>query len=512
VKSAKVSYRKRLIGAISILAFVTSVSPPAAADDLKIPCGATSFYNLILPSGVVQGGQKCEGSVNIDSRAKVIGKDAFAGSRIKDVNIPNTVTTIESGAFAYTNLTSINIGNAVDTIGFEAFRGSKFQKILLPISLKYIGESSFADTYFTNITIPNSVLSIGPTAFAREDSGATLEEIFLPASVRSIGYAAFVRAGLQRVVIGSGIETIPASAFEGNQIREVIIPKNVKYIQAFAFRRNPLDSITFSEGLQLVDSEAFAYTNVVKLSLPTTLTQIGTRAFANNTRLKELDISDFYEGSIAVDGTQTVGDVFAEDYSIQKIAYCGKITGFYVSPTCEGARKVNASERTTVESQRAVEEERQRQEAQITFEKEQERNIADAIKKAATSDAPITIKVTGQIPNCPGDFQQVMELKPVRSARGLTIFCKSIVKPEAERSEAAQKQKLEQEKASATDTKPQEPKTSQTSDASQVVGPPKPSLRSSSIKKSSTTCIKGKARKIVTGINPKCPKGYAPKK
>lgn len=512
MKFAQVLNKKILISAISILAFVTNFSHPASADDLKISCGATSFYNLTLPSGVVQDGQKCEGSLNIDFRAKVIGKDAFAGSKIKDVIIPNTVTTIESGSFSYTNLNSINLGNAVETIGFEAFRGSKFQKILLPNSLKYIGESSFADTYFANITIPNSVFSIGRTAFAREDSGATLEEIILPASVKSIGHAAFVRAGLKRVVIGSGIETIPSSAFEGNQIREVVIPNNVKYIQAFAFRRNPLDIITFSEGLQLVDSEAFAYTNVEKLSLPTSLTQIGTRAFANNARLKELDISDFYEGSIAGDGTQIVGDILAENYSIQKIVYCGKITGFYVSPTCEGARKVNAIERTTVKNQQAVEEERQRQEAQIDFEREQERNIADAIKRAATSDVPITIKVTGQKPNCPGDFQQIMELKPIRSARGLTINCKSVVKSEAERREAAQKQKLEQENSSATDTKPQEPRASQAPDASQVAGPPKPSLSSSSVKKSSITCIKGKTKKIVSGINAKCPKGYALKK
>ena len=491
----------------STMTFLSATS--ASAEELFIPCGGTATYQLTLPTGAVQNGQKCQGSLKLDSRARVIGKNAFSFSKITDAELPDGVTSIEAGAFSYTNLNFITLGKSIESLGFEAFRGSKFLSIELPPSLKYIGESAFADTYFRRITIPNSVVSIGTTAFAREDSGAPLDEVALPDSVKTLGSAAFVRAQIQKISIGAGLETIPASAFEGNRIRELIIPKNVKYIQAFAFRRNPIEKIQFSEGLLLVDSEAFSFTNVETLTLPQTLVSIGTKAFANNSKLKELDISDSYEGSIAPDNTPTVGDVFAEDYALQRIFYCGKASGFYVKPTCDGVRKSAASKRAAEESQRVDDEEKQRQAAQSAFELEQRNGIADAIKRAAISDVPITIKVTGENPICPEGFQLMINSKPAKGPRGITILCTSQVKPEAERLEAMRKQKLEESSTS----KPEPTATEKALPQPQVKAEPSPSPKVVPVAKPKTkmsiTCVRGKLKKVVTGVAPKCPKGYS---
>ena len=82
--------------------------------------------------------------------------------------IPNTVTTIERGAFyRCTGLTSIKIPNNVTNIGEFAFCGC---------------------ASLTNIVISNSVTSIGMCAF---DDCTSLTSIVIPDSVTSIGFYAF---------------------------------------------------------------------------------------------------------------------------------------------------------------------------------------------------------------------------------------------------------------------------------------------------------------------------------
>lgn len=496
---------KAKIAIVSLLAIAQLAPLPAQAEEVQVPCGASAFYQITLPAGVALGGGKCEGALSVDSRVKIIGKGAFNSSKITSVVLPDGVISIEDSAFSYLNLTSISLGKSLQSIGFEAFRGSRFSSVELPETLRTIGESAFADTYFRTIKLPASLETIGRTAFAREDSGAVLESIALPNSLVNLEYAAFVRSGLKKLTLGSGLNTISASAFEGNQLTELTLPSNIKFIQAFAFRNNPIEKITFSEGLQLVDSEAFSKIKVEKLLLPQSLVSIGTMAFARNPLLKEIDLSDNFEGFTRSDKTQTVGDIFSESYAIQKISYCGVATGFYVPATCDGERKAKAVARQKSESDRIAAEEKEKAAIQSSFEVEQAKSIAEAVKKAAVSDVPITIKVTGQNPTCPADFQLVPGVKS-SNARGTTILCQSIVKSEAERNAAREQQKIEEEKArsevAASSAKPLNAETSK------AVSQSTPTVN----KRISITCVKGKATKVVSGASPKCPKGYTVRK
>ena len=95
--------------------------------------------------------------------------DAFSDcSSITSVNIPNSVTSIGSGAFQNcSGLTSITLPNSVTSIGEVAFQNcSGLTSITLPNSVTSIGNYVFYNcSGLTSITLPESITSIGSGAF-----------------------------------------------------------------------------------------------------------------------------------------------------------------------------------------------------------------------------------------------------------------------------------------------------------------------------------------------------------
>ena len=99
-----------------------------------------------------------------------IDNDAFAGNQLTSVTIPNSVTGIGSGVFAYCgNLTGIIIPDSVkSSIGNSAFRNcSNLTNITIGSGVTYIGWNAFQGcTSLTSVTIPDSVISIERGAFS----------------------------------------------------------------------------------------------------------------------------------------------------------------------------------------------------------------------------------------------------------------------------------------------------------------------------------------------------------
>ena len=108
-----------------------------------------------------------------------------------DVTIPNSVTTIDYGAFSgCSNLTNITIPDSVTTIGYYAFSDcSSLTSVIIPDSVTTIGDSTFSYcSSLTSVTIPDSVTTIDYSAFS---GCSSLSSITIPDSVTTIGYYAF---------------------------------------------------------------------------------------------------------------------------------------------------------------------------------------------------------------------------------------------------------------------------------------------------------------------------------
>ena len=138
------------------------------------------------------------------------------GEEIKDLVIPNSVTSIGKWAFEYcSGLTSVTIPNSVTSIGDYAFRDcSGLTSVTIPNSVTSIGDGAFGScTGLTSVTIGNSVTSIGDGAFG---SCTGLTSVTIGNSVTSIGNSAFSGcSGLTSVTIPNSVTSIGNNAFYG---------------------------------------------------------------------------------------------------------------------------------------------------------------------------------------------------------------------------------------------------------------------------------------------------------
>lgn len=113
------------------------------------------------------------------------------GSTLKDVKIPNNVTSIGNYAFSYCKgLTNITIPDSINSIGISAFSGcSDLISVIIPGSVTSISELTFGGCYkLMRATIESGVTFVGEKAF----SGCFgLASVIIPSSVVSIGPEAF---------------------------------------------------------------------------------------------------------------------------------------------------------------------------------------------------------------------------------------------------------------------------------------------------------------------------------
>lgn len=123
-----------------------------------------------------------------------IGRSSFGGigntqrsfTALKEINLPNSITSIGDRAFAYCScISEIIIPNSVTSIGDGVFEGcSGIGEIIIPNSITSIGDSAFAVcSGISEIIIPDSVKTIHQNAFSDCND---LTRIFIPKEVLTI--------------------------------------------------------------------------------------------------------------------------------------------------------------------------------------------------------------------------------------------------------------------------------------------------------------------------------------
>ena len=210
----------------------------------------------------------------------------IGGQEVKDVIIPNSVTSIGSYAFEYcSDLTSISIPTSVTSIGNYAFSGcSGLTSITIPNSVTSIGEYAFWHcSGLTSVTIPNRVSSIGEGAFS---GCSSLTSITIPNSVTTIGdYAFYDCSSLTSVTIPNSARRLGEGAFSGcSGLTSVTIGNSVSSIGKKAFSHcSSLTSVVISSSVTIIEYLAFEYcsnlTSVICLAKDAPEIRIGSDVF-----------------------------------------------------------------------------------------------------------------------------------------------------------------------------------------------------------------------------------------
>ncbi|MBQ9216680.1 MAG: leucine-rich repeat protein [Muribaculaceae bacterium] len=133
-----------------------------------------------------------------------------SGIKIKEDELPASVTSIADGAFTWTKLETLKMPN-VTSIGNKAFSNCHLlTSVTFPSGLTSIGNEAFYNCALTSVAFPSGLTSIGTMAFYSCDS---LTSITLPSSLTSIGNNAFYSCSALISVTISGNPTMGARAF-----------------------------------------------------------------------------------------------------------------------------------------------------------------------------------------------------------------------------------------------------------------------------------------------------------
>ena len=216
----------------------------------------------------------------------------MSGSEIKDLVIPNSVTSIGGGVFrGCSGLKSVTIPSSVKSIGGSAFYGcSGLTSVTIPNSVTSIGDNTFCNcSGLKSVTIPNSVTEIGSHAFCLTG----LTSVIIPNTVKIIHYGLFASCSdLKSVTIPNSVTVICLDAFIScTSLKSVTIPNSVTSIEKEAFSGcSGLTSVTIPNSVTSIGEKAFAKcSDLTSVTIGNSVTSIGSRAFYNCSGLKTVN-------------------------------------------------------------------------------------------------------------------------------------------------------------------------------------------------------------------------------
>ena len=310
-------------GAITITGYNgtnNDVVIPSVIDGLPVTSiGTNAFYgsrlaNVIIPDSVTNIGDYAFflcwslSVVTIPSSVISIGDGAFSGCSLTSINLPSSVTKIgDSALVGCWNLATITVDSANQNYSSNGgvlfdkdqrtliqYPFAKSASYIIPDNVTSIGGHAFYEcTGLTNVTIPHSVTSIGDSAFGY---CTRLTSVSIPNSVTSIADYAFSDCtSLTSLSIPNTVTSIGEGAFyDCTSLTNVTISPNLTSIPDFAFEGCVgliSVSVTLSNSIASIGERAFLFcSSLTSFSIPDSVTSIGERAFSDCTSLASVMI------------------------------------------------------------------------------------------------------------------------------------------------------------------------------------------------------------------------------
>lgn len=195
----------------------------------------------------------------LPKKLETIGNSAFSGTGIKEIELSESLTTLDSHAFQNcTSLVSIKIPDKITKISYGTFSNcSNLQSVSFPSTLTLIEERAFYETDLSEIDIPGSVENIKENAFCRNENlkkvtfneglvkiesysflgCKSIESIVFPSTLRTIGYSGFSDCtNLKQISLNEGLVCIESEAFSRcSGLTDIVLPSTLEYCKGGAF-------------------------------------------------------------------------------------------------------------------------------------------------------------------------------------------------------------------------------------------------------------------------------------
>lgn len=283
-----------------------------AHSDVFLPDSVTSIGNNAFES--------CRtGNVNIPLSVEYIGKYAFTGSEIRNINISENVAEIGLGAFRfckYLQEINVDINNAnyssVDGVLFNKdlttliqYPGGKYvyDGYTVPNSVTTIDRYALAYTDLETINIPGSVNNIANYAFYDNQNLQSINVTQDNLNYSSINGVLFDKTADSLITypmgrhgvysIPDGTIYIKDAAFDGcSKLTAITFPSSITEIGSYAFQScESLVFIDLPDGIKEIKSFAFYNcTNLSYINFGKNVTTIEHNAFAYCSALQSVNI------------------------------------------------------------------------------------------------------------------------------------------------------------------------------------------------------------------------------
>ena len=310
---------------VHIGAGVTEIGSNAFSDCTKLMTITVSgdntayyvFEDVLYRSedhALIHAPRRLKGSVTIPDGVTCIPPEAFKGTSISEIYIPDSVLEIGYGAFeGCGKLESVRLSESLQVIPSYAFNAcTNLHGITIPASVREIGEYAFLYSGLQSITIPDGVTKIEAHAF---ENCIDLTEITFGSGLVNLSPTALLGTSvLQSVSFAESnptyaftsnciidkstktllftlpgftipddgsVTSIAPRAFEKSSLTEIEIPASITHIGEYAFAEcSALASVTLHDGLQSIGMYAFwGCSALTELSLPDSVVEIGESAF-----------------------------------------------------------------------------------------------------------------------------------------------------------------------------------------------------------------------------------------
>lgn len=273
------------------------------------------------------------------SKDNVLPAFLFYNSKLTNIYLPNTITSIESNCFgnskqlvdlsipaSVTSVSSSFVNNcsALTTLyvgsgssSYDALDGVLYTKDLKTLvrypegltatsfsvrsGVTAIASHAFYNAKLTSISLPTTLQSIGSSTFAY----SSIKTLSLPASVTSVSTTSFsAMSALTQFTVASGNtafstdsralfdknKTLLKAYAQGNTSTTYTIPSTVTEIEYDAFWTNKyLKKITLPDNVTTIGGYAFAScSSLEEINIPAKVTKIDSYAFSSNAAMKSV--------------------------------------------------------------------------------------------------------------------------------------------------------------------------------------------------------------------------------